>query len=309
MSVPKLPAGGVKTLATRALGRGKLIFAKHGPTLMTGGGIIVVGIGIYMYCRASMKLDGYLDDHDDVMDAIDTALENGSLDEREAAKEKFQERRHFAWEMVKLYGPATTTTLCGFGLILGGHHIIQKRNAALGMAYKALEEGYSDYRRRVREDLGEEYDRKYLYGLREETVETERTTEDGTVVKEKTDILAPGYDRQLHSPYARFFDEFSTAWTRNPEYNLMFLNAQQNYANDKLHAQGHLFLNEVYEMLGLQHTQAGSVVGWVLNKGGDNCVDFGIYDLHDQIKRAFVNGYEPSILLDFNVDGVIYDLI
>ena len=111
------------------------------------------------------------------------------------------------------------------------------------------------------------------------------------------------------SPYARFFDESSTQWSHNPEYNLMFLNAQQNYANDKLHAVGHLFLNEVYEMLGLPHTKAGSVVGWVMNKGGDNCVDFGIYDLHNQIKRAFVNGFEPSILLDFNVDGVIYDLI
>lgn len=309
MSVPKLPAGGVKTLATRALGRSKLIFVKHGPTLMTAGGIIIVGIGIYMYCKASTQVGEKIDEHDDVLWAIDKSHENGELDEKEYKKERFQEGRHFAWEMVKLYGPATTTTLCGFGLILGGHHIIQKRNAALGMAYKALEEGYSDYRRRVREDLGEEYDRKYAYGLQEATVETEKVSEDGTVVKEKTDIMVPSADRQMHSPYARFFDEFSTAWTRNPEYNLMFLNAQQNYANDKLHAKGHLFLNEVYEMLGLQHTQAGSVVGWVLNKGGDNCVDFGIYDLHDQIKRAFVNGYEPSILLDFNVDGVIYDLI
>lgn len=308
MKIPKLPAGGIKTLATRCYGRGKLIFAKHGPGIMTYGGIVVVGFGIYLFCKASMEVGAVAEEHDDNMEDILAYAEEEDLSDKEAGKMIFDERRRFAWEIVKLYGPATTTTLCGFGLILGGHHIIKKRNAALGAAYKLLEEGYSNYRQRVRDDLGEEYDRKYLYGLRDSEVETERVSEDGTVVKEKTDILVPG-DLRQHSPYARFFDEYSTQWTRNPEYNLMFLNAQQNYANDKLHATGHLFLNEVYEMLGLPHTQAGSVVGWVLNKGGDNCVDFGIYDLHDQIKRAFVNGFEPSILLDFNVDGVIYDLI
>ena len=92
----------------------------------------------------------------------------------------------------------------------------------------------------------------------------------------------------------------------------MFLRAQQQYANDKLIAQGHLFLNEVYDMLGLPRTKAGAIVGWVYddnNAVGDNFVDFGIYDVHRETARDFVNGYERSILLDFNVDGVIYDLI
>lgn len=298
----------VSNLATRALGRTKLFLIKHAPEIMTYGGIVVTGVGIYLFCKASMRLEETLDIHDAQMEKLEAAKETGKVDEKEVNKLIAKERRDFGWELTKLYGPAVTTTMCGFALILGGHHIISKRSAAISAAYKALEEGYSQYRQRVREDLGDEADRKYLYGLKEETKDIVIKEADGSEKLLSADAMTPGPGVNC-SPYARFFDEYSTQWTRNPEYNLMFLNAQQNYANDKLHAQGHLFLNEVYEMLGLPHTQAGSVVGWVLNKGGDNCVDFGIYDLHSQIKRAFVNGFEPSILLDFNVDGVIYDLI
>ncbi len=298
----------VTTLLTRAAGRTKLFLVKHAPEIMTYGGIAVTGIGIYLFCKASMRLEETLDIHDGHMEDIENARDTGNVSDAEAKKLIFKEKRDFAWEITKLYGPAVSTTICGFALILGGHHLISKRSAAISAAYKALEEGYSQYRQRVRDDLGEEADRKYLYGLKEESKDIIVQDENGNEKLISADVMIPDQIKNC-SPYARFFDEFSTQWTRNPEYNLMFLNAQQNYANDKLHATGHLFLNEVYEMLGLPHTQAGSVVGWVLNKGGDNCVDFGIYDLHSQIKRAFVNGFEPSILLDFNVDGVIYDLI
>lgn len=296
----------------RALGRTKLLAIKNAPALMTYGGILITGVGIYLFCRASMRFGEVRDEHERQMDLIQEDLEAGKyLSERDAKRDIFAERMDYCWELMKLYGPAASTTVTGMVLIMGGHHMISKRSAAITAAYKALEEGYNQYRSRVREDLGADYDRKYLYGLKEETTEITVKGSDGEEKKLETTIYKPG-DTDIianHSPYARFFDEYSTQWTRNPEYNLMFLNAQQNYANDKLHATGHLFLNEVYEMLGMPHTKAGSVVGWVMNKGGDNCVDFGIYDLHDQIKRAFVNGFEPSILLDFNVDGVIYDLI
>lgn len=295
----------------RAMGRTKILAIKHAPAIMTYGGIVVTGVGIYLFCRASMRFGEVRDEHERQTELIQEDLETGKLSERDAKSDIFAERRDYCWELVKLYGPAASTTVTGMLLIMGGHHMISKRSAAISAAYKALEEGYNQYRSRVREDLGPDYDRKYLYGLKEETTEITVKGSDGEEKKLETTVYKPG-DTDIianHSPYARFFDEFSTQWTRNPEYNLMFLNAQQNYANDKLHAVGHLFLNEVYEMLGLPHTKAGSVVGWVMNKGGDNCVDFGIYDLHDQIKRAFVNGFEPSILLDFNVDGVIYDLI
>ena len=110
------------------------------------------------------------------------------------------------------------------------------------------------------------------------------------------------------SPYARFFDETVYEWKPDPLMNKCFLDAQQRYANNLLEARGHIFLNEVYDMLGFQRTREGAVVGWIKNGDGDGYVDFGIYDGNER-SRAFVNGHETSILLDFNVDGTIWDKI
>ena len=64
-------------------------------------------------------------------------------------------------------------------------------------------------------------------------------------------------------------------------------------------------------MLGLPRSKAGQVVGWVYsedNPVGDNFVDFGLYA--DNLAYSdFVNGYDNGILLDFNVDGNVLDLM
>ena len=111
----------------------------------------------------------------------------------------------------------------------------------------------------------------------------------------------------IASPYSKFFDEFSRCWKNNAEYNLMFLRGQQNLANDRLIANGYLFLNDVYDMLDIERTEEGQVVGWVYDKDHPTYIDFGIYNGVRERNRAFVNGYESSILLDFNVQGIIKD--
>lgn len=114
-------------------------------------------------------------------------------------------------------------------------------------------------------------------------------------------------DSRGYSPYAVFFDETSAAWTKNPEFNKLFLLRQQDFANEKLRHRGYLFLNEVYDMLGLPRTRAGQLVGWThdeKNPCGDNYVDFGIFGVRNS---NFINGFEKSVLLDFNVDGNILD--
>lgn len=107
------------------------------------------------------------------------------------------------------------------------------------------------------------------------------------------------------SQYARIFDDSCVGWTKDPEYNMHFLKSQQDYCNDKLKAKGHLFLNEVYDILGIPRTKAGAVVGWVYdekNPIGDNFVDFGLFDTNDERNSDFINGYKNTAILDFNVD-------
>lgn len=118
-------------------------------------------------------------------------------------------------------------------------------------------------------------------------------------------------DRDLYSVSycAAWFNEKCIPWTKDPETNKFFLLHQQDYANEKLKARGYLFLNDVYDMLGIPRTKAGQVVGWVYDPESttsDSYVDFGIFDTRNE---DFINGYENSILLDFNVDGCILDQI
>lgn len=107
------------------------------------------------------------------------------------------------------------------------------------------------------------------------------------------------------SEYARFFDDGCVGWTKDPEYNLAFLKAQQKYANNMLQTRGHIFLNEIYDLLGIPRTKAGAIVGWIYGDD-DSHVDFGLYS---ERNRDFINGFENTVLLDFNVNGNILDLI
>jgi hypothetical protein len=204
--------------------------------------------------------------------------------------------------VVRLYTPAIVVGGLSIAALTRSHVILNRRNVALTAAYSALDRGFREYRARVVEKYGEEDDRNFRYGTREVEVVDEKTKK----VKTVTRVGA-------HEPsiYARFFDSYSTSWGKDPEYNLYFLKAQQNYANNLLHSRGHVFLNEAYDMLGIPRSKAGSVVGWLLSRNGetDNYIIFGIFDGKTGEARDFVNGLEGAILLDFNVDGVIYDKI
>ena len=195
--------------------------------------------------------------------------------------------------------------------MLASNNILRKRNVALAAAYTAVDRGFKEYRGRVIERFGEELDKELKYNLKAREVEEVVVDENGkeTTVKKTihTTDIDPS-DPNSYSQYARFYDDGCTGWEKDSEHNLFFLKCQQNYANELLRSRGYLFLNEVYDMIGVPRSKAGQVVGWRYdekNPTGDNYVDFGIFDIHNEKSRDFVNGYERTILLDFNVDGEI----
>ena len=302
---------------TRKFYRVGFKFKKHSPEILVGAGVVGVVASAVMACKATTKLDDVLAETKDTVDKIHDVTEH---------PEKIPEGKEYTVEdskkdltivytqagvkLVKLYGPAVVLGTVSIAAIIGGYHILRKRNIALAAAYTAVDKGFKEYRGRVLERFGEEVDRELRYNIKAKEIEKIVTDANGkeTVVKETVNVADPN----LTSDYARFFDDGCTGWTKDPEFNLMFLKDQQRYANDLLKSKGHLFLNEVYDMLGIPRTQAGQIVGWIYdekNPIGDNFVDFGIYDIADERKRSFVNGYERTILLDFNVDGNILEMI
>lgn len=291
----------IKSAVTSKAARQILTAQKHSPTLLFGAGIVgFVGTAV-LASRATLKMDAVLADAQSKLKGINH-LEHVEYTEDDRKKDKALVIAQTSIKLVKLYMPAILIGAASITCLTASHSIQVKRNAGLMAAYAALEKGFDQYRKRVVSEFGEDKDREFRYGY--EPCEVVDETEEG-VKKSVVHRVKPGDP----SIYARFFDEFSTSWSSRPEYNLIFLRCQQNYANDMLRARGHVFLNEVYDMLGVDRSSAGSVVGWVVSKDGDNFIDFGVFDGDNPRARDFVNGREGSILLDFNVDGVIYDKI
>ena len=287
---------------------------KHSPEILAGVGVVGTVASAVMACKATLKLDDILAESKETRDKIKEVAENPRYEKEyspeDAKKDLTVNYAQTAIKIAKLYAPAVILGSASLGCLLASNDILRKRNAALSAAYMTVDKSFKEYRQRVVDRFGEEVEKEIRYNIKAMEVESTVVNEDGseTTITEQIKTMDPN----LYSDYARFFDEASPNWQRDPEYNLMFLKAQQQYANDLLKAKGRLFLNEVYDMLGIDRSKAGQVVGWVYNPDnptGDNFVDFGIYDMSKERVRAFVNGYEPNILLDFNVDGNIWDLM
>ena len=286
---------------------------KHSPEILAGVGVVGVVGSLVLACKATTKLSDVLEESKEQLDKIKEVAADPAYEEKysqdDAKKDTTITYVQTGVKVAKLYAPSVILCAGSLGCLLASNNILKKRNAALSAAYMTVDKSFKEYRKRVADRFGEEVEKEIRYNIKAE--EITKVDEDGNEVTETVKVMDGTDDPNSYSDYARFFDESCAAWQNDAEYNLTFLKAQQQYANDLLKARGRLFLNEVYRMLGIDETKAGQVVGWVYNPDnptGDNFVDFGIYNMQRERVRAFVNGYEPNILLDFNVDGVIWNL-
>lgn len=286
---------------------------KNSPEILIVAGALGTVTAAVMACKASMKLPEVLEDVQIKLSDLHMAIEDGEeISDKEMKHELTKVYMGAAVEVVKLYGPAVALGTLSMGTVFASNNILRQRNASLAAAYATVDGAFRRYRNNVVEQYGADVDKALRYSIKKQEIEETEIDAKGKekAVKKKVDVTS--FDPSSVSDYARFFDEGCREWDKDPEYNLTYLKCQQNTANDILRSRKHLFLNEVYDMLGIPRTKAGNIVGWLFdeeNPTGDNYVDFGIYDLYRERNRDFVNGYERSILLDFNVDGDILDKI
>lgn len=278
---------------TRVVGRQLLNMQKSSPRLLFVGGIVGVIGSTVLACRATLKLEETLGEIESQIEEVKVLKVEGNGRHQEMVRAYLTG----AGSIAKLYGPPIIIGGLSIAALTGAHITLTRRNTALMAAYSALSTSFESYRERVRAQIGVDNERDIYHAI-EQYVEVD--SEDG-----KKKELVPVIDPNKLSIYARFFDEASPNWQKHPEYNRIFIQCQQNWLNDLLHARGHVFLNEVYDALGIPHSQAGAIVGWVIGNG-DNFIDFNMFDAYNS---KFVNGMERSILLDFNVDGVIWKLL
>lgn len=291
---------------------------KHSPEILVLGGAVGVVAGTVMACKATTKVGSIIDDSNEKIKAVKEyserpeVIESGEYTERDRKKAITILYTKRGLELAKLYAPAVFVEVISLGCMLKSHNILRKRNVALASAYAIVDKSFKDYRGRVIERFGQELDKELKYNIKTKEVEEIVVDEDGKEKPVKKTVKT--IDAYTPSEYAFFFDDTCTGWVKNAEANKKFLLQVQGWANEKLQSQGHLFLNELLDMLGAGRTRAGNEVGWMYDKDGvvcgDNYIDLGIFDQcgverYDERKRAFVNGNERSILIDPNVDGPI----
>ena len=288
----------------------------HSPEILMVAGTTSIVVGAVMACKATTKVNTILDKAKEDIDTIHKVTEHPEQLSEEYTVEDSKKDLAIVYartgvELFKLYAPAVALGTLSLASIITSNGILRKRNASLAAAYALVDRGFKEYRGRVKERFGEGIDKELRFNVKAQEVEETVVDEKGKTktVKKTVNTIDPN---TTFSDYTRCFDCGCPGWDKNPEFSLMFLRHQQNYANDILKNRGYLFLNEVYDMLGFRRIKYGQIVGWVYdekNSNGDNFVDFGIYDKDNPEKRKFVNGYETAIWLDFNVDGNILDLI
>lgn len=293
---------------------------RKSPELLVGLGIIGAITSAVLACKATTKAGKIIEEANDAISTIHQANENGvtnageTYSEQDCKKDLAVAYVQTGVKFAKLYAPAVLLGTASVASILASHNIMKKRNVALAAAYAAVDKSFKDYRGRVLERFGEQVEKELRYNIKAQ--EIEETVTDGKgkekTVKKTADVAEAGWDPSKYSPYAKIFDESHPDWRKDAEQNRYYLQALQAQATDKLRSQGHLFLNEVYDMLGFKRTKAGSAVGWIYDPRhpiGDDFVDFGIFEVQRPAAVDFVNGYERSFILDFNVVGDITSLL
>ena len=302
------------TKMVRAFNRTGLKLKKHSPEiLMTVGVIGVVASGV-MACKAPLKVQDVVDDAKQKIDMIHEVSNDPEMSDKYSAEDGKKDLAivytQTAVKFIKLYGPSVAIGVASLGCMIGSNRILNKRNVALAAAYTAVDKSFKEYRDRVINRFGKQLDKELKYGIKAQEIEEVSVDEKGKEIVKKNTVEV--MDPNCYIQYSIVFDDGNAGWDPDPELTKYFLIQQQNWANERLKARGHLFLNEVYDMLGVKRTKAGAQVGWIYdekNNTGDNFVDFGIFDINKPKACDFVNGLEKVIILDFNVDGVILDLI
>ena len=282
-------------IVTRLAGRAGLVLSKHAPTILTAAGTAgFIGTTV-LASKATLKVEEAISEEAALLVKVHEAHEAGKLDDKDATHDKVVLYTRMTTKLAKLYAPALILGAASIVSLATGHGIMLKRNASLAAAYAAVDQAFKSYKKKVESKFGKEAVLDALVSTADEDLTNDEMTLEAITAVDGV------------SPYGVIFDSSNNNWSADEDLSMLHLKCQQQYANDILQTRGHIFLNEVYKMLGFPHTPAGAVTGWV--KGhGDDFIDFNIYD--GMFEGEDENGRTVTKwALDFNVDGVMWDKI
>lgn len=150
---------------TRAASKCGYKLKKASPTIMIVGAAIGGVTATVLACKATIKAQDILTEHNAQVESIHTTkqqIESGEiqLSEGETYTEKDYKSDitttyvQTGLKLAKVYAPAVTLGVVSLGCMFGSHHIMSKRNASLTAAYIALDKAFEEYKSRVSDRFG-----------------------------------------------------------------------------------------------------------------------------------------------------------
>lgn len=309
--IPSTASGAV----TRLVHRAGLQVAKHAPEILTGLGIAGGIATVVLASKATLKLKENVTFGEQLRDDFKWKRDNATLEEYSQAQyagEMIGAYVRIAQGVIKTYAVPALIGAASVSCALGSIGIMRQRNAALTAAYNVLDAAHRSYRERVANELGTKREQEIAFAVEnpEEVTDADKAKLEKDALEKLAKRLQEKNDANRPSPYSAFITIKNDHWTRDIDDLLFNLKVVQNNLNDKLRIQGHLFLNEAYDALGISRTKAGQVVGWIYDTSeGDQFVDFGLERVEKQISPAFGNTLSDGFWVELNVDGVVYDKI
>lgn len=137
------------------------------------------------------------------------------------------------------YIPAVLVGISTIVCIAGANMLNQRKQAALMSAYALLDSSYKEYRNKVNE----------LYGEGTDTTVREELAKD----KYTGDGLSEDNDKQL------FYDEYSGRYFESTMKDVLIA---EHELNKRMAIFGGAYLNEFYELLGIELLDYGDYLGW-----------------------------------------------
>lgn len=300
----------------RFVSTGIYMLKDHAPEIMAVVGSVASVGAIGFAIKETPKATKIIEEHKKHIENVHTVVESADGEEEfeyspdDEKKDLFIIYTKTAGRLLKTYWPVILLESLSIGCTLGGAYKSRQKYSSLLSAAVAMEAIHKQYRQNVVEKYGEEIDKELRHGLKTKTKEYIKKDKDGKETKVKETVKVA--DNKTDKDISRLFDETSLYYSRDPHANKQFILSVEQWANMRLKQYGHVFLNEVYEKLGFEPTEIGHNVGWVYKdhsaddlKKHNNVIIFNFVDVHGNKATEFEAGFEPSVLIDFNVDGFI----
>lgn len=251
--------------------------AKNSPDILLGAGIISTVAGTITACKATLKVKTIVDEAKTTEAEIDNSVNKPCADgttytEQDKENDKDILKKQTIVKVIKAYIIPALLVAGGITMTIFGHGILKDRYLTMVYGYNNLMAVYNTVKSKNDE---------------KEVIEPDLFDIEDTIV---------------------IFDEYCSSFAENNVVNASYLKGVLQMANHKLqNSCDPVFLNDIFEMLGLPKTKMGCRLGWA-KENGDEYISFGkdcdIF-IRDCAKHLYDDVSPVGVMLQFNVGGIV----